>query len=419
VVTHGVDAHGRPVKSHVTRVIDPATAPTVQRIFTLYAEGHGHKSIATILTQEHAPTPRPEHRAAGWSPTSVRAILDREEYVGVYKYNATRKRPITWGQVDQQPRPAADHIRTPLPKDRQIISEELWARVRARRRDVVGKAARFSSGRLSGRPPKTPTQNLLAGLATCARCGSGLIVETSPRKGRRVSEYVCGQHRRNGSCANGLRISVEELNEAILQAIEEHALTPDAIEQVIHLADREELADARQRIEASLVDVERRLLRLVEAIETGSESATLSARLSELEAQRDGLRADLARLRPLPRLAPAAITSRLAEWRRLLRGSTTQARTVIQKIVKGRITFELFEEDEDRLAGYTFRAETRFDGLFEGVASECPASAVRGDRRGRENIDPMRDTMGGEYEQLLAAAYGKGMASPTGFEPVF
>jgi hypothetical protein len=70
------------------------------------------------------------------------------------------------------------------------------------------------------------------------------------------------------------------MNEAVLQAIEEHALTPEAIEQVIHL--------------------------------------------------------QAASLQPVPRLAPAVIENRLAEWRRLLRQSTTQGRTVLQRILRGR-----------------------------------------------------------------------------------
>ena len=59
-----------------------------------------------------------------------------------------------------------------------------------RRREAETLAARLAGGRLAGRLPKTPTQNLLAGLATCALCGGGLIVETSPGKRGRVWELV-------------------------------------------------------------------------------------------------------------------------------------------------------------------------------------------------------------------------------------
>jgi hypothetical protein len=37
-----------------------------------------------------------------------------------------------------------------------------------------------------------------------------------------------------------LRIPAPDMNEAVLQAIEEHALTPEAIEQVVLLSERED-----------------------------------------------------------------------------------------------------------------------------------------------------------------------------------
>jgi hypothetical protein len=49
--------------------------------------------------------------------------------------------------------------------------------------------------------------------------------------------------------------------------------------------------------------------------------------------------ADLAAFRPMPRLPPAVVEDRLAEWRRLLRSSNTQGRAVLQRVVRGRITF--------------------------------------------------------------------------------
>jgi site-specific DNA recombinase len=89
----------------------------------------------------------------GWSPSTVRAILTRELYRGVVVWNKTRKRPITCGHVDQRPRPESEWLRTPA-EHLRIVPEDLWHRVQARRQETEGRAARFASGRLSGRPPK-------------------------------------------------------------------------------------------------------------------------------------------------------------------------------------------------------------------------------------------------------------------------
>lgn len=119
----------------------------------------------------------------GWSPSTIRAILTREVYNGVIVWNKSRKRPLTWGQINQLPRPESEWLRTPAEHLRLV--------------------------------------------------------------------------RLNGTCANVLRISVVEVNEAVLQAIEEHALTA---------------ADQRAKLAWEGKDVDKRIARLVAAIEMGSEA---------------------------------------------------------------------------------------------------------------------------------------------------
>ena len=67
-----------------------------------------------------------------------------------------------------------------------------------------------------------------------------LADRTSPRKRGRVPEYVCYRHRHYGTCANTRHTPAAEMNAAVLQAIEDHALTPEAIEQVIVLTERDD-----------------------------------------------------------------------------------------------------------------------------------------------------------------------------------
>src|SRR5439155_26392990 len=118
-----------------------------------------------------------------------------------------------------------------------------------------------------------------------------------------------------------------------------HALTPEANEQVIHLSERDDAAELQEKLTRERKDVEQRVARLVAAIETGGDAPSLVAKLRELEARRTAIDGDLRDLRPVPRLAPAVVEGRLAEWRRLLRASTTQGRTVLQRILRGRLTF--------------------------------------------------------------------------------
>lgn len=427
-VFNGLDRDGRPLRSHVERIINPVEAAVVERIFALYDSGEGLKRIAKLLTAEGAVAPFNVRRTdglrppTGWSPSTVRTVLTRETYRGVIIWNKTRKRN-DWGKYAPTNRPESEWIRTPA-EHLRIIDEALWRRVEARRGEVEGKAIRFGSGRLSGRPPKHATVNLLAGLATCGICGGGLVVETGGKKRGRIPEYLCHRHRANGSCTNALRISVAEINEAILQEVERHALTPEALEQVINLTERDEVADTQQTLERERIDVEKRIGRLVAAIEAGGEATSLVVKLRQLEARLHAIGAEVASLRPVPRLAPAVIETRLAEWRRLLRQSTTQGRTVLQRILTGRVTFTpRVNPISGEADGYDFEASTRFDKLFTGIAVERPAWAT-GSRAGYEDIGP-EDTFEGDYGRLLEAAFTrKGWCArrdsnprPTGSKP--
>ena len=93
----------------------------------------------------------------------------------------------------------------------------------------------------------------------------------------------------------------------------------------------------------------------------------------------------------------------MAEWRRLLRQSTTQGRAVLQRVLRGRITFT------PKGGGYEFEAETRFDKLFTGVTIERPPWLGRweGDTLGLEDIGP-EDTFDGDYGRLLERAQNRG-----------
>jgi septal ring factor EnvC (AmiA/AmiB activator) len=325
-------------------------------------------------------------------------------------WNRSRKRD-DWRQINQRPRSVEEHVRVER-KDLQIIDSDLWKRVASRRAEVEGRAIRFESGRISGRPPKNSVQNLLAGIATCGVCGGGLVVETSRRKNSRLAEYICARHRQNGSCSNALRIRIEDMNEAVLEAVEEHALTPEAIEKVIMMTERDDQRERQDALEAELKDTERRIDRLTDVVATDAgDVGSLVAKLRQLEQHRTVLTEQMKALQPVPRLPASIVENRLAEWRRLLRQSVTQGRAVLQRVLDGRI---VFTPDGP---GYTFSAPTRFDKLFTGIATPRPAFIETGKLYGAENIRP-DETLDADYGLLLERAYGKtklqkGVASPT------
>jgi len=107
-------------------------------------------------------------------------------------------------------------------------------------------------------------------------------------------------------------MAVAEVNEAVLQAVEEHALTPQAIEQVVRLSERDDVTDHQDKLAREGKDVGKRIARLVAAIETGGDAVSLIAKLRELEARRQAINVEGASLHPVPRLEPAILEDRLA-----------------------------------------------------------------------------------------------------------
>src|SRR5207248_11567057 len=72
--------------THVERRIIPAQAAIVRRVFEMYDSGYGLKQIARILTAEKVPGPKGARRTdglehwIGWNPSTVNAMLKREDY---------------------------------------------------------------------------------------------------------------------------------------------------------------------------------------------------------------------------------------------------------------------------------------------------------------------------------------------------
>ena len=187
-------------------------------------------------------------------------MLTRELYRGVSVWGKTKKKN-SWGKRDPHKRAESEWLRTEVTHLR-IIEErfgDAWPRGGGRRK--VGPL-RFESGRISGRPPKYAVQNLLAGLATCGVCGGGLVIEHSNNRKGKYAYYICHRRRTSSTCTNTLRMPIAEMNEAVLQAVESHALTPEAIELVISLTERDDAQEQQAAFAREQKDIEKRIARL-------------------------------------------------------------------------------------------------------------------------------------------------------------
>lgn len=74
-----MDAYGNQVVVGYRRVINPAEAAVVMRIFRLYLEGMSPKSIAHLLNAERVPPPRMKagRKPLGWTWTTISGARKR------------------------------------------------------------------------------------------------------------------------------------------------------------------------------------------------------------------------------------------------------------------------------------------------------------------------------------------------------
>lgn len=186
---------------------DEETAPIVQRIFSMAANGYGFQKIARAFSNEKIPTPgtvkggtrrADYHKSTDWNFPTIRAILNNPMYLGCVIHGRTKKLGYK-----------SDIIR-PVPEEKWIvvegtheplITQELW--------DLAHQVIKKRS-----KPMKTGEPHIFSGLLKCADCGS-----TMAKDG--VNGFSCQRYKVYGKeqCSNH-RITMENLSAVVLASIQ-------------------------------------------------------------------------------------------------------------------------------------------------------------------------------------------------------
>jgi DNA invertase Pin-like site-specific DNA recombinase len=321
----------RKAKGHVERRILESEAKVIRMIYKLYAAGGGYRSIAHHLNAKRVPSPRAQRgRPSGWDMGTVKAVLERPIYRGVYRYNATKKRDA-WGEQKITKRPTEQHVVFDMPELR-IVPKELTDQVDAllaKRKEIY---LRSNDGRLLGQP--SGGKYLLSGLMKCP-CGANFEAQKNPRGMKVGHVYICAAHRRKGPavCANALALPIEETEDRILNVIEGEVLTPTFIEMVLDTVFVPDDGD-RAALEAEADQLDLEIGRLTAAIKAGADIPTVVAELKTANARLQEVRR---RLSPQEHHSRAelreALEQRVAEWRQVLRTNSQQGRQVLRHLL--------------------------------------------------------------------------------------
>ncbi len=384
----------KPPKTQTIYRINADEARVVRAIYAMYSDGHGQKSIAFTLNGAPGQAPLlrryfdgvrpmpPRGNAATWSPNTVHDILRNSRYLGFIPFGATRKRLDLVEGTTRRVR--SEEQLFPAPELR-IVPEPLAEAVRKRVEQMRGVYLRSTGGQLHGRPESgRASRYLLPGLVRCQGCGSSMVVSSygsgSGHGRRQVRCYMCNFRSNRGptACSNAMRPRLEDLDGAVLTAIEERVLTPQVVRAAAQRAVemiRERSAsqpDTGERLERDLSRAERERDNLVGALAAGrSKPDAVLMAIAEREKRIDALHRDLAQLEAPAMLDQLSdkrlerqLVERAAHWREALAGDPALARQALRALMAGPIWFV------PQADGYVLRGATRLGALWPEDAAD-------------------------------------------------
>jgi DNA invertase Pin-like site-specific DNA recombinase len=296
----------------------PEEAAIVVQIFELYANGYGIGRIVERLNRDGVLG----WRGRPWRAGAVKRLLVNEKYRGllIWGKKTFERRPGTRQYVERQ-RPRKEWHTLERP-DLQIVSNDLWQQVQARRAEVHNELP-VSTGRtlMRGRNAALHSQKLFTGFLTCGVCG-GAIATTSGGHGS--PRYGCLRAWRNGptACANKVTVRAKIVERVLLERLETELLAPATVAYITQelTARLNQILDTRPRqleeARAAREQAVRKLQRLIDAVEQGAPTEALNRPIADRQAEITRLDATLAHLQQAPdRLAilPSRVRGQLAD----------------------------------------------------------------------------------------------------------
>ena len=227
--------------------IEPAEASIVADIFDGIINGKGLIEIVRELNAKGIPGPK----GKGWGKTGVYIILTNEIYTGVFVWGKNSKRsnePVR-----------TENVCSP------IIDRETFLKVQTLMKERMPKRIH---------PRRASSPFLLSGIAYCGYCGKALVGKYA--KNGEFAYYVCGtlDKKGSGSCP-AKYLNTDKFESMVIQQLREHILTPENLINLVHMVNEEmdsamqSYQDELELISGTIMDINHRLERLYDAIETG------------------------------------------------------------------------------------------------------------------------------------------------------
>ncbi|MGW7777808.1 cassette chromosome recombinase CcrB [Staphylococcus xylosus] len=209
-------------------MINQHEANIVKYIFESYAKGHGYRKIANALNHKGYVT----KKGNPFSISAVTYILSNPFYIGKIQFAKYKD----WN--DKRRKGLNDKPVIAEGKHTPIISQDLWDKVQARKKQVSKKPQVHGKG-----------TNLLTGIIFCEKCGAAYAASNTTNTlkdgtKKRIRYYSCSNFRNKGSkvcSANSVRADVIE--KYVMDQILEIVKSDKVLKQVVERVNQENQVD--------------------------------------------------------------------------------------------------------------------------------------------------------------------------------
>ena len=209
-------------------MINQHEANIVKYIFESYAKGHGYRKIANALNHKGYVT----KKGNPFSISAVTYILSNPFYIGKIQFAKYKD----WN--DKRRKGLNDKPVIAEGKHTPIISQSLWDKVQARKKQVSEKPQVHGKG-----------TNILTGFISCPQCSAPMAASNTTNTlkdgtKKRIRYYSCSNFRNKGSkvcSANSVRADVIE--KYVMDQILEIVKSDKVLKQVVERVNQENQVD--------------------------------------------------------------------------------------------------------------------------------------------------------------------------------
>lgn len=235
--------------------IDEDTAPTVVKIFELYAAGHTVAQITAHLNQLQLKT----SRGGAFNKNSLRKLLTNKRYIGVYTYKGTE---------------------TPGGTPR-IVSDELFYKV----------AEMMEKNKKAPARARAKEEYLLTAKLFCGHCKEMMTGISGTSKTGAIHNYYTCNGRKKKLCSKK-NVQKEYIEDRVVRLARKQ-LTDENIAKianaVVEVCEKEKESGDYKRLERQRRDTEKQKANLVDALKFGKATETLLAEIAKLEESQEGI----------------------------------------------------------------------------------------------------------------------------------